>query len=95
MANEMANEMATAYTLTHNLYGLDEVVLAWLTALLKKQDINECYYWLNELCISVSVSNIRKIIGHVYYDFYYALNDDDLDSLDLQQLIKILLVFYK
>ena len=84
--NEMAkaNEMAakTAFTLTHNLYSRDEVVLACLTALLKKQDINECYYWLNELCISVSVSDIRKIIGHIYYDFYYALNDDELDSLD-------------
>ena len=88
--------MATAYTLTHNLYGLDEVVLAWLTALLKKQDINECYYWLNELCISVSVSNIRKIIGHVYYDFYYALNEEnlisanELASLDLKQLVELL-----
>ena len=88
MAKAKANEMATAYTLTHNLYGRDEVVLAWLTALLKKQDIKECHYWLNELCISVNVSDIRKIIGHIYYDFYYALNDNELASLDFQELCK-------
>jgi len=90
MAKAKTYEMTTTFTLTHNLYSRDEVVLAWLTALLKKQDINECYYWLNELCISISVSIIRKIISHIYYDFYYALNDNELDTLDLQQLNKIL-----
>ena len=81
--------MAT-YTLTQKLYALEEVVLALLTSLLKKKDLNECYYWLNEIYLSVSETELRKRIGQIYYDFYYTLNptvESVLPSMDIKLLI--------
>jgi hypothetical protein len=81
--------MAT-YTLTQNLYALEEAVLALLTALLKKNDQKECHYWLNEISLSVSETELRKILGQIYYDFYYILNPtvvNELMSMDINRLI--------
>jgi len=61
-------------TLTQNLYLVDEVKLALSTALLKKADLNECHYWLNELSLSLDETEVRKYLQGVYYDFYYMLD---------------------
>ena len=61
-------------TLTQNLYLLDEVKLAFLTALLKKEDLNECRYWLNEISLSLGEIEVRNYLARIYYDFYYATN---------------------
>jgi len=60
--------------LTQNLYLIDEVKLAFLTALLKKQDLNECYYWLNEMHLSLEETEVRNYLEQIYYDFYYAMD---------------------
>ena len=61
-------------TLTQNLYLMDEVKLAFLTALLKKQDLNECHYWLNEMHLSLEEREVRNYLEQIYYDFYYAMD---------------------
>lgn len=82
--------MAT-YTLTQNLYALEEAVLALLTALLKKKDLKECHYWLNEISLSISETELRKTLGQIYYDFYYILNPtvvvNELMTMDIKRLI--------
>ena len=60
--------------LTQNLYLMDEVKLAFLTALLKKQDLNECHYWLNEMHLSLEETEVRNYLEQIYYDFYYAMD---------------------
>ena len=39
--------------LTRYLYIYDEVCLSFIYSLLKKQDINECYFWMFEMYILV------------------------------------------
>jgi hypothetical protein len=80
-------------TLTQNLYLVDEVKLALLTALLKKADLNECHYWLNELSLSLDETEVRKYLQGVYYDFYYMLDSSSLflsECLDVKTLVEIL-----
>ena len=36
-------------TFTRYLYNLDEVKLSFIEALLKKQNLDECYFWICEL----------------------------------------------
>jgi hypothetical protein len=60
-----------------NCYADDENVLAGLTSLLKKKDINECYYWFG-LCASRLT---RADFWQIYYDFYYAVNEKE-DGLE-------------
>ena len=69
-------------TLTQNLYLIDEVKLSFLTALLKKQDINECRYWLNEISLTVGETEVRNYLNQIYYDFYYATNNTFTVSLE-------------
>ena len=64
----------------------DEIVLALLTALLKKQDINEVYYWLQEL----KDYDLKPVLWQIYYDFYYELNADFV--VPKQMLVKQMLV---
>ena len=41
---------------------------------MKKADLNECHYWLNELSLSLDETEVRKYLQGVYYDFYYMLD---------------------
>ena len=63
----------------------DEIVLALLTALLKKQNINEVYYWLQEL----KDYDLKPVLWQIYYDFYYELNADFV--VPKQMLVKQML----
>ena len=69
-------------TLTQNLYLIDEVKLAFLTALLKKENINECRYWLNEISLTLGETEVRNYLNQIYYDFYYATNNTFTVSLE-------------
>ena len=55
----LSSSLSSSSSLQDNKFGLtrflfikDEVVLSLITALLKKQDLSECYYWVFELYYS-------------------------------------------
>lgn len=60
------------YSLTKHLYADDEVELSLITSLLTKRDLEESYFWANELF--VSGYNICETLFKVYMDFYFELN---------------------
>jgi hypothetical protein len=51
-----------------------QVVLALLTALLRKIDLNECYFWLFELVDSGY--DVFGFLWHVYFEFFYVVQED-------------------
>ena len=63
---------AVTYTLTRFLYIKDEVEISLMTALLKKQNLQECYYWTFELYYSEF--DVFQLLWKIYFDFYYELN---------------------
>ena len=60
------------YIPTRFLYIKDEVELSLVTALLKKRNLQECYYWTFELYYSGF--DIFQLLWKIYFDFYYELN---------------------
>ena len=60
------------YKLTRFLYNEQEVKLSFISAMLKKRDILECYYWIFELYYSNI--DIFEIIFELYFDYYALLN---------------------
>ena len=67
-----------------SLYALDEAQVAFMTALLKGKDLNECYYWLNEL----NAMDINTFLRQLYYDFYYALQPDEPTLLSVSDTVR-------
>jgi len=57
--------------LTRYLYIYDEVCLSFIYSLLKKQDINECYFWMFEMYNSGFKNETWCLIWFIYYDFYF------------------------
>ena len=64
----------TIYTLTRFLYIKDEVELSLVTALLKKHNLQECYYWAFELYYSGFETELFQLLWKIYFDFYYEYN---------------------
>ena len=64
----------TKLILTRFLYIYDEVCISLLTSLLKKQSLDECYFWTSELYLSGLEKQCWEFIWFVYYDFYYIDN---------------------
>lgn len=64
----------TTYTLTRFLYIKDEVELSLVTALLKKKNLQECYYWAFELYYSGFDTELFQLLWKIYFDFYYEYN---------------------
>lgn len=64
----------TTYTLTRFLYIKDEVELSLVTALLKKKNLQECYYWAFELYYSGFETELFQLLWKIYFDFYYEYN---------------------
>ena len=60
--------------LTRYLYLFDEVCLTFLTSLLKKRSLEECYFWISELYLSGFIEQSWELLWFVYYDFYYINN---------------------
>jgi hypothetical protein len=52
--------------------------------LLKGKDLNECYYWLNEL----NAMDINTFLRQLYYDFYYALQPDEPVLLSVSDTVR-------
>jgi len=67
-----------------SLYALDEAQVAFMTALLKGKDLNECYYWLNEL----NAMDVKPFLRQLYYDFYYALQPDEPMLLSVSDTVR-------
>ena len=63
------------FVLTRYLYIFDEVAISFISALLKKHSVHECYYWISELYYSGFVKQTWDLLWFIYYDFYYLTND--------------------
>ena len=64
----------TKLLLTRFLYIFDEVCISFLTSLLKKQSLDECYFWISELYLSGLHNQCWEFMWFTYYDFYYMNN---------------------
>ena len=64
------------FVLTRYLYIFDEVAISFISALIKKQSLHECYYWISELYYSGFESQSWDLLWFIYYDFYYLTNDN-------------------
>jgi len=60
------------YILTRFLYSKDEVILSFITSLLKKDSISESYFWAYELYYSGI--DIFSLFWKIYFDFYSKHN---------------------
>ena len=61
-----------SFCFTRHLYARDEVEASLLTALLKRDDLCEAYFWAYEL--HYSGFDIFTVIWRIYYDIYFELN---------------------
>tara|TARA_B100000787_G_scaffold145155_1_gene115206 strand:- start:408 stop:1676 length:1269 start_codon:yes stop_codon:yes gene_type:complete len=70
---QMVNlSVSSSFTLTRNLYVRDEVEASLLTALLKRHDKHESYFWAYEL--HYSGFDLFAVLWRIYYDVYFELN---------------------
>ena len=60
--------------LTRFLYIYDEVGFSFITTLLKKQSLTECYFWISELFLSGFEQKSWELLWFIYFDFYYIYN---------------------
>ena len=88
--------------LTRYLYIYDEVVFSFITSLLKKQSIDECYFWISELFLSGFEQNSWELIWFIYYDFYYINNPQFISFIlkkhkngDLKNLLTVVKNLFK
>ena len=61
-------------TFTRYLYNLDEVKLSFIEALLKKENIDECYFWIYEIYESGFVRETWNLLYKIFYDFFGTKN---------------------
>ena len=61
----------TKVILTRFLYIFDEVCISFMTSLLKRNSLVECYFWISELYLSGFHTKAWEVIWSTYYDFYY------------------------
>ena len=60
------------YILTKYLYAEDEVKASLTNAILTSNNLDECYFWANEL--NHSKTNVSEFLWKLYYDFYFEFN---------------------
>ena len=66
-------------TLSRYLYYIDEVKITFLDNLLKKRNLNECYFWIDEFYSSGYKKETWYLLYKIYYDFY-ALKNPSLEK---------------
>lgn len=64
----------TKLILTRYLYLFDEVALSFISSLLAKYQLKECYFWISELYLSGFQDKSWELLWFIYYDFYFVLN---------------------
>lgn len=62
------------YKLTRFLYPVDEVQYSLITSLIKKENIDACYYWAFELYYSGLENDLFDLFFKIHYDFYAERN---------------------
>ena len=62
------------FVLTRYLYIFDEVVVSFISSLLKKQTLDECYFWISEVYYSGFIEQAWDLVWYTYYDFYFIQN---------------------
>jgi len=67
--------------LSRYLYIYDEVILQFMTTLLKKENLEECYYWFSELYYS-KFDDIQELFYYIYFDFYFINNPNYLEFVN-------------
>ena len=60
--------------LSRHLYEKQEIKASYIVSLLKKQDIEEAYFWICELFYSFGEEETIQHILKTYYDFYFVKN---------------------
>lgn len=60
--------------LTRYLYIFDEVAISFIESILKKNSLNECYFWISELYLSGFHKQTWELLWFVYFDFYFINN---------------------
>jgi hypothetical protein len=70
---------------TRHLYQRNMVEMALVSAVLKQNDLQECYFWLAELYYSVKGEDrffvMFQFFWKIYWDFYYTVQPDFVDYL--------------
>ena len=64
--------MNETFKFTRFLYNDEEVKLSFITSILNKKNILECYYWFSELYFSKL--DVCDIIWEIYFDYYALIN---------------------
>lgn len=70
----MSSFNVNAYKLTRFLYPVDEVKYSLITSIIKKTNIDICYYWTFELYYSGLENDMFYLFLKIYYDFYAERN---------------------
>ena len=60
--------------LSRHLYEKEEIKASYLVSLLKKENLDESYFWRSEFYYSFGEEDTFQHILKVYYDFYHILN---------------------
>ena len=88
--------------LTRFLYLFDEVCISFMTSVLKKESLDECYFWISELYLSELHDQSWELIWFIYYDFYYVKNPSlekyiskKHSNGDLKSLMSVVKNFFK
>ena len=62
--------------LSRHLYEKEEIKASYIVSLIKKEDVEEAYFWICELFYSFGKEETIQHILKTYYDFYYIKNHD-------------------
>ena len=90
------------FVLTRYLYIFDEVIISFISCLLKKQTLDECYFWISELYYSGFIEQAWDLVWFVYYDFYFIQNQSfepflskKFTSYDLKSMLTVVKNLFK
>ena len=73
--------------LTRFLYMGDEVILTFMESVIKREDLEACYFWISEYYFSGFKSKTWEILWKIFYDFY-AIKYPKLEKYILGEFIK-------
>jgi hypothetical protein len=65
---------APVLKLSRYLYNLQEVKIKFITSILSKDDLNECYFWIYEIYFSNLKNETIDILLDLYYQYYALIN---------------------
>tara|TARA_Y100001980_G_C14474208_1_gene253829 strand:+ start:22 stop:993 length:972 start_codon:yes stop_codon:yes gene_type:complete len=72
--------------LSRHLYEKEEIKASYIVSLLKKQDVEEAYFWICELFYSFGEEETIQHILKIYYDLYHITNHNMKEWLLSQEI---------